>query len=113
MSLAPFVVRDEQPGTALPLINLCRDIFSAHPRVVNQSDERSFCALRQFANATGDRSAHFTFRLRIARECHWKTLELPAHLFAPMAHHDDNRFDSGPAKSGNTMFDDRFVTEGK
>src|SRR5205807_9482859 len=113
MSPAPFEFGDGQSGTALPLMDQCRDHFHRNCRMVHRGDEGSSCALRQFANATGDRSAHFTFRIRIERECHWKTLELPAHLFTSVAHHDDNRFDSGFAQSGNTVLDDSFVTEGK
>src|SRR6266516_1713185 len=113
MSPAPFELGDDQSGTALPSMDQCRDHCGRHTRMVHQGDEGSFCALRQFPNATRDRGAHFTFRIRIERECHWETLELPAHLFTPMAHHDDNRFDSGCAQSGNTMLDDSLVTEGK
>src|SRR2546421_11303386 len=113
MSSPPLEFGDNQPGTALPLIDQFRDHFHRNCRMVHQGDEGSFCALREFPNATRDRGAHFTLWIRIERECHWETLELPAYLFTPMAHHDDNRFDSGCAQSGNTMLDDSFVTEGK
>src|ERR1041384_4124948 len=81
--------------------------------MIAERNQNRLAGLGKFADAGGDRSAHFAIRIWVDCKAHLTSCEAFSNFLRPMPYDNDYRFHATSLKIVNAAFDHCFVSKRK